>query len=123
LLLPPSIASLAVAVDGLPDGAAGFTRESLSRVFKSLNGTTTAVLAVDVFERVPFVQSTWAPVDESWSCWQRPNELTSDFALRSRREAWEWIEKVNRQEVLFVVEFSFEDDPLEARGVVRSKVG
>jgi len=118
-IFPPDIATLAVAAEGLPDGVSGWTRESLRLALDALRGTKIAVLEIGVYDRVilGFAPSnTFVPAEESWSCWPTPHETAPDFAIRSRREALEWIEKIERQEVLFVVTFSSQDTAAAASG-------
>jgi hypothetical protein len=106
-MLPPEIAQLGVAAPGLPDGVVGWTVQSAAKLFQSLPGKV-AVGSVQVFDRV---QWGFAPAEDWWRPFRRPNESATDFAIRSRREARSWVEDFPRSEVLFVIEF---DDQAEA---------
>jgi len=113
-LFPPDVASLAVAAPGLPPATNGWTRESAFRALDALRGSKVAVVNIDVYDKVLW---GFASAEESWECDPTPNELASEFALRSRTEARLWIEGFPRLEVLFVIEFSTQDIAAEAYGV------
>jgi hypothetical protein len=44
------------------------------------------------------------------------NERATEFAIRSRTEAEKWIDDFPRSEVLFVLEFIFQDEAAEGKG-------
>jgi hypothetical protein len=75
-----------------------------------------AVVQVDVFDRVPWGV---AQADEYWQASRLAGENAIDFALRSRREAVDWIDQFPRQEVLYVIEFSPQDDTAEGIRIQR----
>lgn len=106
------VADLAVEVPGLGDGTVGWTAESAKRAIRSLEGKV-AIARIDVFDRV---QWGFAPAPESWQCFHLRNERATDFAIRSRAEALSWLDAIPRREVLFVIDFSFQDEAAEATG-------
>ena len=111
------VAQLAVAAPGLPEGVVGWTAESAKRAFRSLVGKI-AVTSVVVFDRV---QWGFEPAAESFQVFPLRNERASEFALRSRREAEQWVNAFARSDVLFVIGFSFQDQAAEATGDVHFK--
>ncbi|MBY0495664.1 MAG: hypothetical protein K2Y23_15760 [Cyanobacteria bacterium] len=113
-MLAPGIAQLAVAAPGLPDGVVGWTAQSSFELFQSLPGKV-AIGQVQAFDRV---QWGFVASEDSWSPFRRPNESATDFAIRTRLEAREWIEQFPRSEVLFVIEF---DDQAEAAEAINPR--
>jgi hypothetical protein len=99
-MLPAEIAQLGVAAPGLPEGAVGWTAQSALKLFRSLPGKL-AIGGVSVFDRV---QWGFAPSDDAWRTFRRVNESATDYAIRSRREARDWIENFPREKVSFVIE-------------------
>jgi len=77
------VADLAVAAAGLPEGTVGWTSESAKRALRSLVGKI-AVSGVTVFDRV---QWGFALASEFFQSFPLRNELATEFAIRSRREA------------------------------------
>lgn len=109
-MFPPQIANLAVAAPGLPEDAVGWTARSAITAIQSLPNKVT-IAAIEVFDRVQwgFVLS-----DDRWRPFRNINERATDFAIRTRREACEWIEAFPRTDVLFVIDFDDQSEAAEA---------
>lgn len=107
------ILGLAAAAPGLPEGVSGWTAESARRALDSLRSSKVAVVAIDVYDRVAW---GFALSGDSWACHRGSAEPSLDFAMRSRREAQEWISALPREDVLFGIEFSTQDVAAEASG-------
>jgi hypothetical protein len=110
--LPANVASLAVAAPGLPEGSMGWTAESVRRAIDVLHGGKIALVGIDVYDRVVW---GFAPADETWICYRLSGEPALAFAARSRAEARSWISRFPRENVLFVLEFSGQDDAAQRR--------
>ena len=107
--LPPEIpenlarSAVDVEVDRFHDP--GWTRDDALAVVEGLAGTPVVVLGGDVF-----VRQSWgfAATTESWSCDRLPGEAATDYAVRSRSCAREFVleyEGEHTGDVVFVLYF------------------
>jgi hypothetical protein len=107
--LPPEISedlarrAVDVAVDRYHDP--GWTREDALGVIDDLQGTAVVVLGGDVF-----VGQSWGFVatTESWACDRLPGEAATDYAVRSRGCAREFVTDYagdHPSDVVFVLYF------------------
>jgi len=107
--IPDELATLAVGLPDLVDGEGAWTRGDALAVVESLRGTTVAVSDVILYEPAPW---GYAATETEWHVDRAPNEPDTEYSLRTRSGASEFIRSCESafERALFVLTFPWMKD-------------